>query len=269
MSTHKYTALFESSGTVLASIVYTMDRWIGKVAIVTGASSGIGATAVKALANAGMVVIGLARRAERVLELKKSVPPEVAHRIHSHRCDVTSEQSIVDAFALIDHQFGGVDVLINNAGVSKLTCTLLTAGNGADLRTVLDTNVMGLVLCSREAFQSMKRRSIDGHIVNINSILGHKYIGFPNLNIYGASKYAVTAITETLRNDLRNEGTRVKVTSISPGIVRTEMVPEGDQFQDKPMLETDDVVSAILYALGTPPHVQVHEVIIKPVGETN
>uniref|UniRef100_A0A182SKY5 Dehydrogenase n=1 Tax=Anopheles maculatus TaxID=74869 RepID=A0A182SKY5_9DIPT len=244
-----------------------MDRWVGKVAIVTGASSGIGAATVQALARAGMIVVGLARRAERVEELRKTLPPDVGRRVHAYRCDVTSEESIVNTFATIDRQLGGVHVLINNAGVSKLTCTLLTPGNAEDLRTVMDTNVMGLVLCTREAFQSMKRRQIAGHIVNINSILGHKYVPFPNLNIYMASKYAVTAITETLRNDLRNEGTKVKVTSISPGVVRTEMVPEGKQFQDTPMLEAEDIVGAILYALGTPAHVQVHEVIIKPVGE--
>ncbi|XP_035913975.1 farnesol dehydrogenase-like [Anopheles stephensi] len=244
-----------------------MDRWVGKVAIVTGASSGIGAATVQALARAGMTVVGLARRAERVEELKKSLPPDVGSRIHAFRCDVTSEESIVNAFGAVERQLGGVDVLINNAGVSKQSCTLLTPGNSDDLRTVLDTNVMGLVLCTREAFQSMKRRQIAGHIVNINSILGHKYVPFPNLNLYMASKYAVTAITETLRNDLRNEGTKVKVTSISPGIVRTEMIPEGNQFADTPMLDAEDIVGAILYALGTPAHVQVHEVIIKPVGE--
>uniref|UniRef100_A0A182QZ31 Uncharacterized protein n=1 Tax=Anopheles farauti TaxID=69004 RepID=A0A182QZ31_9DIPT len=113
----------------------------------------------------------------------------------------------------------------------------------------------------------MKRRQVAGHIVNINSILGHKYHGFPSLNIYGASKHAVTAITETLRNDVRNEGTRVKITSISPGVVRTEMVPDGDLFEDTPMLEAEDIAGAVLYALGTPAHVQVHEIIIKPVGE--
>uniref|UniRef100_A0A182NLZ9 Dehydrogenase n=1 Tax=Anopheles dirus TaxID=7168 RepID=A0A182NLZ9_9DIPT len=244
-----------------------MDRWIGKVAIVTGASSGIGAAIVQALAHAGMTVAGLARRVERVEELKKKLPADAARRIYAFRCDVTSEESILDAFGAVNRQLGGVDVLINNAGVSKLTCTLLTPNNTQDLRTVMETNVMGLVLCSREAFLSMKRRQVAGHIVNINSILGHKYFAFHNLNIYGASKYAVTAITETLRNDLRNEGTKVKVTSISPGIVRTEMVPEGDQFKDTPMLEAEDIAGAVLYALGTPPHLQVHEVIIKPVGE--
>ncbi|XP_052860260.1 farnesol dehydrogenase-like [Anopheles cruzii] len=245
-----------------------MERWIGKVAVVTGASSGIGAAVVKALAGAGMITVGLARRAERVEAMRKELPAAVATRIHALKCDVTNEASILEAFASVQRQFGGVDVLINNAGVSRQEVTLVSPGNTEDLRAVLDTNVLGLVLCTREAFNMMRSRSVDGHIVNLNSILGHKYVPFPNLNMYMASKYAVTAITETLRNDFRNENTRVKVTSISPGIVRTEMLPEGDQFAGTPMLEAEDVANAILYAVGTPPHVQVHEIIIKPVGET-
>ncbi|XP_035788467.1 farnesol dehydrogenase-like isoform X2 [Anopheles albimanus] len=245
-----------------------MDRWVGKVAVVTGASSGIGAAVVKALASAGMVTVGLARRVERVEALRKELSPGAASRLHSLPCDVTREESILSAFATVQQLFGGVDVLINNAGVSRQSVTLLTPGNTDDLRAVLDTNVLGLVLCTREAFGSMRARTINGHIINVNSILGHKYVPFPNLNLYGASKYAVTAITETLRNDFRNANTRVKVTSISPGIVRTEMLPEGDQFgAGTPMLEAEDVANAILYALGTPPHVQVHELIIKPLGE--
>ncbi|ETN65914.1 3-oxoacyl-[acyl-carrier-protein] reductase 1 [Anopheles darlingi] len=245
-----------------------MNRWRGKVAIVTGASSGIGAAVVKALATAGMVTVGLARRVERVEALRKDLSPEAAGRLHSLPCDVTREESILSAFATVQQMFDGVDVLINNAGISRDSVTLVTPGNTDDLRAVLDTNVLGLVLCAREAFNSMRARGVDGHIINVNSILGHKYVPFPNLNLYGASKYAVTAITETLRNDFRDANTRVKVTSISPGIVRTEMLPEGDQFSaETPMLEAEDVANAILYALGTPPHVQVHEIIIKPVGE--
>ncbi|XP_035788466.1 farnesol dehydrogenase-like isoform X1 [Anopheles albimanus] len=189
-----------------------MDRWVGKVAVVTGASSGIGAAVVKALASAGMVTVGLARRVERVEALRKELSPGAASRLHSLPCDVTREESILSAFATVQQLFGGVDVLINNAGVSRQSVTLLTPGNTDDLRAVLDTNVLGLVLCTREAFGSMRARTINGHIINVNSILGHKYVPFPNLNLYGASKYAVTAITETLRNDFRNANTRVKVT---------------------------------------------------------
>uniref|UniRef100_A0A182JMS0 Dehydrogenase n=1 Tax=Anopheles atroparvus TaxID=41427 RepID=A0A182JMS0_ANOAO len=245
-----------------------MERWVGKVAIVTGASSGIGAAVVQRLARAGMITVGLARRVERIEALREDLPVEAGQRIQAHACDVTDEASILAAFEFVKRRFGGVDVLINNAGVAKPQVALLSPGNTQDLRTVLDTNVLGLVLCTREAYHSMRARAVAGHIVNVNSIAGHKYFAFPNLNVYGASKYAVTAITETLRNDLRNENSKMKVTSISPGLVRTELIPDMPEFHRLPMLEAEDVAGAILYALGTPPHVQVHELIIKPVGES-
>ncbi|XP_053685029.1 farnesol dehydrogenase-like [Sabethes cyaneus] len=242
-----------------------MDRWNGKVAIVTGASSGIGAATAQALVKAGMVVVGLARRVERVEELKNELDESLRGQLHAVKCDVKKEEDILEAFKLVNEKFGGVDVLVNNAGVTRRT-TLLKAGNTDQLREVLDTNLMGLVLCSREAFQSMKKRSVDGHIVHINSILGHHLINYPGLNIYPASKYGVTAVTETMRQELRTEGTKIKVTSISPGVVRTEMLPE-DIAKVTPALEAEDIANAVLYVLGTPPRVQVHELMIKPVGE--
>ncbi|XP_058124711.1 farnesol dehydrogenase-like [Anopheles ziemanni] len=243
-----------------------MDRWVGKVAIVTGASSGIGAATVKALANAGMITIGLARRVERVDELKKELPAEAASRVHGFHCDVTKEEDILAAFAHVEKVFGGVDVLINNAGIAKGKIGVLQADNTATLRQVVDTNLMGLALCSREAFQSMKRRSVDGHIVHINSILGHN-VPENNLNIYAATKYGVTALTETMRHELRLAGTKIKVTSISPGLVRTEIISDPSSVVGWPILEPEDISDAILYALGTPPRVQIHELTIKPVGE--
>ncbi|XP_053687359.1 farnesol dehydrogenase-like [Sabethes cyaneus] len=243
-----------------------MDRWTGKVAVVTGASSGIGAATAKALANAGMVVIGLARRVERVEALKKDLPPSVQESFHAAKCDVSKEEDILKTFRWIEQKFGGVDVLINNAGILRETS--LTQADTQKIREVLDTNVMGLVLCSREAFQSMKKRSVDGHIVHINSIAGHQVPNFPGINIYPASKHAVTAITETMRHELRTEGTKIKVTSISPGAVRTEILPEIMLTSEVPLLKSEDIAEAVLYAVGTPPHVQVHELTIKPVGES-
>uniref|UniRef100_A0A182MUG1 Uncharacterized protein n=1 Tax=Anopheles culicifacies TaxID=139723 RepID=A0A182MUG1_9DIPT len=136
-----------------------MDRWKGKVAIVTGASSGIGAAVVKALANAGLIVVGLARRVERVEALRAEVNESAAKHLHAIRCDITREEDILAAFRQIGQRFGGVDVLINNAGIAVGDVTLFTPANTAQLRRVVDTNVMGLVVCSREAFQSMKERS--------------------------------------------------------------------------------------------------------------
>ncbi|XP_050075428.1 farnesol dehydrogenase-like isoform X1 [Anopheles maculipalpis] len=245
-----------------------MERWQGKVAIVTGASSGIGAATVKALASAGMITFGLARRVERVEELKSELPEEVRDRLHAVQCDVTKEEDILAAFRKVEEQCGGVDVLINNAGVARSTVGVLDANNTQALRDVIDTNLVGLALCSREAFQSMKKRSVDGHIVHINSILGHMVLPTGNLNVYPATKYGVTALTETMRHEMRLAGTKIKVTSISPGLVRTEIIPNSAAILAMPILEPEDIANAILYALGTPPRVQVHEITIKPVGES-
>ncbi|XP_065082199.1 farnesol dehydrogenase-like [Ochlerotatus camptorhynchus] len=243
-----------------------MDRWTGKVAIVTGASSGIGAAIAKDLVKAGMVVVGLARRVERVEALKSDLPDSIRSQLHAVKCDISKEEDILQTFKWVEEKLGGVDVLINNAGVAR-QMYLLEKGNTQKLREVMDTNVMGLVMCSREAYQSMKNRSVDGHIVHINSVAGHKVVDFPQLNIYSASKYAVTAITETMKNELRNAGTKIKVTSISPGGVRTEILPEAFKTGEFPLLEPEDISNAVLYVLGTPPRVQIHELMIKPVGE--
>uniref|UniRef100_A0A182LT02 Dehydrogenase/reductase SDR family member 11 n=1 Tax=Anopheles culicifacies TaxID=139723 RepID=A0A182LT02_9DIPT len=127
-----------------------MDRWQGKVAIVTGASSGIGAATVTALAKAGMITFGLARRVERVEELKNALPEEDRDRLHAVKCDVTKEEDILAAFREVEQKCGGVDVLINNAGVARSSFGVLDAGNTQALRDVIDTNLVGLALCSRE-----------------------------------------------------------------------------------------------------------------------
>ncbi|XP_055608180.1 farnesol dehydrogenase-like [Uranotaenia lowii] len=248
-----------------------MDRWVGKVAVVTGASSGIGAATVLELAKAGMITVGLARRIERVQALAEQLPEEAAARLHAFKCDVSQEKDILAAFIYVEQQFGGVDVLVNNAGIYEKV-NLLAENNTATLRQSMDINVLGLTLCSREAVQSMKKRSVDGHIVHINSIEGHFVPCYPGANLYPASKHAVTAITETMRHELRDAGTKIKVTSISPGLVQTPMLDLCDTYNNletatMPMLQPVDIAEAILYVLGTPSRVQVHELTIKPVGE--
>lgn len=188
-----------------------MDRWNGKVAVVTGASSGIGAEIAKDLAKAGMITIGLARRVERVEQLKQQLPKEAANRLHAMKCDVSIETDIERTFQRIADTYGGVDVLVNNAGIVRQN-NLLDLGTAADLRAVLDTNVTGLVLCSQWAYKSMVDRKVDGHIVHISSIAGHSVPNFPKLNIYPGTKHAVRAITETMRHEMRDAGTKIKVT---------------------------------------------------------
>lgn len=192
-----------------------MDRWIGKTAVVTGASSGIGASIVVDLVTAGVNVVGLARRKERIEALKEKIPASATGKLYAIKCDLTQENDIKSAFNWTVANLGGVDILVNNAGIIK-TMNLLDADNTDNLRETIDTNILGVALCSREAFQSMKSRNVNGHIIHINSFAGHKipyFVGlYPSFNIYPSTKFAVTAMTEVMRQELQSFGTRIKVT---------------------------------------------------------
>ncbi|XP_051862490.1 farnesol dehydrogenase-like isoform X1 [Drosophila albomicans] len=251
--------------------ISSMDRWQNRVAVVTGASSGIGSAIVVDLVNAGLIVVGLARRVERVKELQKLVPAERRDKLIPIQCDVGNEASVKAAFDAIEQQLGGIDILINNAGT--LQDGRLVDMPISQVQQTVQTNIMGIVMCTQRAFASMKKRNFDGHVVLINSILGHKVFGptagsAPQSNIYPPTKYAVTALTEMYRQEFLGLGTRIKITSISPGVVDTEIVPDRvrDAVSDT-MLKSEDISQAVLFTLSTPPHMQVHEITIKPVGE--
>ncbi|XP_065364715.1 farnesol dehydrogenase-like [Calliphora vicina] len=247
-----------------------MERWQNKVAVVTGASSGIGSAIVKDLIINGLQVVGLARRVERVEEIKKQLPVKLQSKLTAVKCDVSNLKSVNEAFDKIISHFGGVDILVNNAGCMKTG--YLSTCNIDDVQLVLQTNVMGVVYCTQRAFKSMKERNFDGHVVLINSIGGHNVISVGNKtkdnNIYAPSKFAITAITEIYRQEFRGLGTKIKITSVSPGAVDTELLPDNiKEILGETLLKPQDISQGILYAISTPPHVQVHELTIKPVGE--
>lgn len=161
-----------------------------------------------------MIVVGLARRVERVELLRSQVTAESTGVLHALRCDVTNEDDVKQAFQWTIDNLGGVDVLVNNAGIAR-NFNLIDNDNTTMIKEIIDTNVMAVVLCTREAFQSMKSRSFDGHIFVINSIAGHTVPNFPligSYNMYAPSKYAITAITEVLRQEFQREKTGVKIT---------------------------------------------------------
>lgn len=193
-----------------------MERWVGKVAVVTGASSGIGASIVVDLVKAGMTVVGLARRQERVDELREKVPSELKNKLHSYSCDVSNDESIVEAFTWIAAEFGVIHVLVNNAGIVKLM-SLLDEGNEESLKSILNTNLWGPVVVTKKAVEIMKREKVIGaHIININSVAGHKIpytAGHkPQLNIYPSTKHGLTALTEVLRQEFNHDHFKFKVT---------------------------------------------------------
>lgn len=251
-----------------------MERWHNKLAVVTGASGGIGAACARAMIGAGLRVVGLARREAKLKELRDSLPAQLQKNFIPRRCDVSQEQQVQSAFDWIERELEGADVLLNNAGITRET-ELVTPGNTQKLREVIDTNVMGVIWCTREAFNNMKKRGVEGHVLIINSIAGQQVLNFidvlPSFNIYPATKFAITAITETYRQEFQLHKSKVRVTGICPGAVNTNIFPEEIHFYVKDMarLEPANIADAVLYALRTPPHVQVRCTILKYSSKVN
>ncbi|XP_018325329.1 farnesol dehydrogenase [Agrilus planipennis] len=251
-----------------------MDRWVGKVAVVTGASAGIGAATVEALVKQGLIVAGFARRKERIEELAKKLQASNAKgKLHAVKVDMTKEDEIIDGFNWVKKNLGPIHVLVNNAGVARFNS--LVDGDTQKWKEIIDTNVIGLCIATREAVKDMRANNVNGHIIHINSVAGHKVPSIPNANIYPASKYAVTALTETLRHEFIQNKLKIKITSISPGYVKTEIFeasgikidPNNPAFGNMEGLVGEDIANSVLYVLGTPPHVQIQELTIAPLHQ--
>jgi len=238
--------------------------------MVTGASAGIGAAICKTLVKHGMVVIGCARRSERLDKLSEECRLlDYKGKLVPYKCDLRKDDEIEAMFAWIKTNHGGVDVCVNNAGLA-MESPLIDC-NMAQMREMIDINVLALVLCSKLAIKSMLERSVnDGHIFMINSMSGHRLTG--KFNFYACTKFAVTALTEGFRRELV-EKTRIRVTGISPGVVETEFlnrsigeVKAKEQYKTMPKMTAQDIADALIYALSTPEFVQVHDIQLRPTG---
>uniref|UniRef100_A0A0P4VSQ6 Putative dehydrogenase n=1 Tax=Rhodnius neglectus TaxID=72488 RepID=A0A0P4VSQ6_9HEMI len=244
-----------------------MEHWNGKVAVITGVSSGIGESLAKKLAGYGMKVAGLARRLERLQKLEKecSSGPGLLKGI---QCDVTKEDEMKAAFKWVEENWGPIHVIINNAAV-----LIQSAFTNIDLSVVkktLDTNVLGTVAGVKHGLESMRKHNINGHVIIINSAAGHEVVPMPGISAYCASKHAVRVLTQSLKNELSFLNSKIRVTSISPGLVDTEMAEQFKEHivSDTPILKPSDVVDSIIFALSAPQHVTISELVIQPTGES-
>ncbi|XP_030758781.1 farnesol dehydrogenase-like, partial [Sitophilus oryzae] len=201
-------------------MVLSLERFQGKVAVVTGASAGIGKAIVEDLVKNGIVVAGLDIRPERLPEIAQALSKEKG-QLHGFKCDMRKEAEIKSTIQEVIKKLGNIHILVNNAGV--LQSTDLINGDTEKWKITIETNMLGNLIATREVVQNMKANNTEGHIVHINSILGHTVSDFPNLNVYPATKHAITALAETLRLDFRRENLKIKITSISPGYVKTEL----------------------------------------------
>jgi NADP-dependent 3-hydroxy acid dehydrogenase YdfG len=245
---------------------------MNRVALVTGASSGIGAAIVRRLAADGLHIAMCARRLDRHETLAEEV------RAMGVRClplqtDLRQEDQILSTFATIRAEFGGVDVLINNAGLGR-EAPLLT-GETDHWRSMLEVNILALSVCTREAVADMRRRGDDGHVVHLSSMAGHRMPKSPTGAFYAATKHAVRALTEGLRRELWHAGSGIRIAAISPGFVETEFAavfrddPDApaQAYGQYPCMQASEIADLVANVLSQPPHVQIHDILLRPTRQ--
>jgi len=235
-----------------------------RVAVVTGASSGIGEATARGLALEGFTLVLGARREDRLAEVAReldgvALPLDVR--------DLTSIETFVRA---VEAKYPAVEILINNAGLAA-GLQPLAEGNDDDWVQMMETNVLGLLRVTR-AILPLLRRAPRAHIVNLGSVAGFEV--YPGGVGYTASKHAVRAVTRTLRLELVGEP--IRVSEIEPGMVETEISLvrfKGDQqraaavYQGMKPLTGADVADCIVWAVTRPPHVNIDEMVVRPIAQ--
>jgi NADP-dependent 3-hydroxy acid dehydrogenase YdfG len=242
----------------------------GKVAVITGASSGIGEATVQALAAEGAAVVAGARRKER-LDGLADVVTRGGGKAVAVECDVTDEEQAHGLVRRAVEEFGRIDILVNNAGVMLLS----TVGKGLSdqWRQMFEVNVMGLLYATDAAIGIMKEQG-SGHLVNVSSVAGRK-VTRPSNGVYAGTKFAVNAISEGLRQELLEDN--IRVTIVEPGAVATEL-PDHITDEDAresisglvslERLQAEDIANAIVYAVTQPDRVSVNEILIRPTQQS-
>ena len=238
----------------------------GRVALVTGASSGIGEAVAMAFAAQGATVVPAARRADRLNALAERIAADGGTAMPL-AMDVVDERQIQAGIARISERYGRLDILVNAAGVMQ--SARIAEADPADWREMIDANLLGLMLVTQAALPLLTA-SGNGHVFNISSISAR--LANPGSPCYAATKAAVSAFNETLRKDVAKQ--RVRVTAVLPGLVRTEALDAikdpGTKERFAAMarsitpLEAADIANAIVFTNLQPPHVCIGELVIRP-----
>ena len=243
------------------------------VACITGASSGIGAATAEEFARHGWAIAMGARRNGTLKILAAKLLQLGSPKVFFHQLDVTSRKSVKEFAAATAAEFpGGIDVLVNNAGLAVGTARLSQVTDD-EIDQVIDTNVKGAIAILRAFLPGMLERN-RGHIINMGSVAG--FWVYEGGSIYAASKHALSAITRTLRLELN--GTPIRITSIDPGMVETgfsEVRFGGDQekaaavYKGMTPLTAIDIAECIWFAASCPAHVNIDQMILMPVDQAS
>ncbi|NJM99212.1 MAG: SDR family NAD(P)-dependent oxidoreductase [Phormidesmis sp. RL_2_1] len=267
------------------------DRPQRSVAMVTGASSGIGLAIAQRLAADGYDLAICARRQQRLMEVAQSLRQQGV-TVLAQTVDLRDEAQILSFFAAVKNHWGRLNVLVNNAGLGHNE-PMMTGKTDA-WREMLDVNVLALCICTREAISLMNETETEtvglptsevgaateatvkaGQIVHISSMSGHRVPAIAG--IYSATKFAVRSLSETLRRELRAANSNIRITAISPGIVETEFAQKYHQsveqakttYSQFPVLQASDIANAVAYALSQPSHVEVNDILLRPTQQSS
>jgi len=243
---------------------------MAKIALITGATSGIGKACANLFAAQGYQLILLGRRENLLTELAKALEDQHAIEVKRLVVDVRDQEDLAYRLDTLPPGWKKINVLINNAGLSQ-GLDPIDKGNILDWDTMIDTNVKGLLYMTRIVSPWMVAQK-SGHIVNIGSIAGSEV--YPNGNVYCATKHAVDALNKGMRIDLLPHG--IKVTAINPGMVETEFSKvrfKGDEGRAKKVYDgmepllANDIAEAIWFAVSRPGHVNINDMLIMPAAQ--
>lgn len=234
-----------------------------KVAVITGGSHGMGLAIMQALVSQGAEAAIVSRSAEALEGAAGKMSPELRKNILCVSADVRSEEQVRAVTAKVLERFGRIDILVNAAGVSQKSAYPIAEIELEEYKRIMNTNVDGTLLMTREVLREMKRCD-SGYIINILSTGAFRVAG--GNAVYAASKFAARAITEALIADCR--GTGIRVTSISPGPVNTDIwshksEPVPEERKEK-MLKGSDIASIVSFLLGTGPNVHIDNITVEP-----
>lgn len=244
-------------------------KLVGRVALITGASSGIGAATALALAGEGAHIILVARRQDRLQELAAKINAD-GQKASYITADITNDNDVKRIFIEIAQAHGRLDILINNAGIMLLSP--VRDADPQDWRKMIELNLFGLMLMTQSALPLMKQDGT-GHIVNVASVAGR--VANPGSSGYAATKFGVVGFSEALRREIYKEN--IRVTVVESGIVATELVthithPEmkagvQSRLDTTETLQPEDIAAAILYAVTQPSRVNVNEILVRPTSQ--
>lgn len=234
-----------------------MNELKDKVAIVTGASSGIGASIAETLSQHGVKVVLTGRNEARLSDVAEQIQKNSQFEITTHIVDVTQKDEVAKLVKETENKFGQVDILVNSAGL--MLSSTITDGDVEAWENMIDVNVKGTLYGINAVLPIFLNQST-GHIINIASISGFEVT--KQSTLYSASKAAVHTITQGLEKELAKTG--VRVTSISPGMVDTPLSGNTD-WGSRKKLDPQNIAEAVVYALQQPSHVNINEVTVRPV----